>query len=352
MAKTYIVNHQSYSLSELLEHCATVAQSVSVPTWEQEVWCFIDEWFNAEDEVRLQTSGSTGIPKVIAIKKKYLRNSAQMTLAFLDLSEGDTALLCLSATYIAGKMMIVRALEGGLDLLLREAVGNPLKGIEENIVFAAMVPLQVEKVFQEEGAVALERINQLIIGGAVVGNQLLRQLRPLKSQVWATYGMTETVSHVAMKRLSGGKNTDFFVPMPGVTLSTDERGCLLIEASHLAPTLVATNDIVSFDEEQNFRFVGRYDNIINSGGVKLVPEQIEEKIVPLFSERFIISAVADERLGQKLVLYIESSEAEHYNWSALEKELALLLPPYERPKALFVIPQFEETKSGKVKRSF
>lgn len=351
MSQNFVINHISYTLAELLQKCKETISS-NVPDWEREVWAFVKEWLNDEDTVQVTTSGSTGVPKTIAIEKKYLRNSAMMTLAFLGLKPGDVALLCLSASYIAGKMMIVRALEGGLDLLLKEALGNPLKGNTEKIHFAAMVPLQVEKVLAEEGAEVLASIDQLIIGGAAVNDSLLRQLNPLSNATWATYGMTETVSHVAMKRLSGEAVLDCFVPMPGIKLSIDERGCLQIEGPHLCAETVVTNDLVTLDEQQCFRFVGRYDNIINSGGVKLVPELIEQKITSLFDERFIISSLSDDRLGQKLVLYVETTEPERYDWSLLQEQLADLLPPFQRPKVLICLPKFAETKSGKVKRSF
>lgn len=351
MHKNYTINHISYTHSALLQQCEKAAQS-RLPDWEKEVWAFIKEWLSDENVVQVSTSGSTGLPKNIFINKKYLRNSALMTLRFLGLRSGDTALLCLSANYIAGKMMIVRALEGEFNLVLKEAVGNPLKGCTEKIHFAAMVPLQVAKVLEEEGANALQAIDQLIIGGAAVSLSLERQLKPLSNAVWATYGMTETVSHVAMKRLSGFETSDVFEPMPGVVLSTDDRGCLQIDAPHLCAERVVTNDLVTLDEQECFRFVGRYDNVINSGGVKLSPETIEQKIAPLFKERFMISSLPDEHLGQKLILYIETSQPEFYNWSMLRVQLADLLSPFERPKALICLPQFIETKSGKLKRSF
>lgn len=345
----YTINHIEYTYTELMLQCKKASAS-NLPNWEKEVWAFIQEWFNDEAVILLQTSGSTGVPKSISIEKKYLSNSANMTLDFLELKKGDVALLCLSASYIAGKMMIVRAIEGELNLLLSEAVSNPLKGRSEKINFAAMVPLQVEKVLEEEGVDALQTIDQLIIGGAAVSDSLAHKLLSLTNAVWATYGMTETVSHVAMKRLSGITASDDFMPMVGVTFSKDNRGCLQIEAPHLCSDTVVTNDLISLDEKQHFSFVGRYDNIINSGGVKIVPETVEKKIALLFKERYIISSLPDDRLGQKLVLYVETQDSECYEWPILQQQLADLLPPFERPKALICITHFKETKTGKVKR--
>lgn len=345
----YTINHIEYSYTELLQQCNKASIS-SLPDWETEVWTFILEWFNDEEHIQLQTSGSTGTPKSISIEKKYLRNSAKMTLDFLGLKKGDTALLCLSASYIAGKMMIVRALEGGLNLLLKEAVGNPLKACSENINFAAMVPLQVEKVIEEEGLTVLEGMDHVIIGGAAESDSLAKKLKPLTNAVWSTYAMTETVSHVAMKRLSGISASDDFTPMPSVSFSKDDRGCLQIVAPHLCADTVVTNDLVELHSNQSFKFLGRYDNVINSGGVKISPEKVEHSISHFIKERFFITSIPDERLGNKLVLVIESEET--YNYEKLKLQMKSVLNPYECPHEIFFMPHFRETDSGKVKRIF
>lgn len=344
----YTINHTTYTLPQLIAQCQK-AKEEDLPAWEKAVWSFIEQWFDSSDYITLQTSGSTGTPKQLKVEKKHMSNSALMTLDFLKLQAGNSALLCLSADYIAGKMMIVRALLGGLDLILGEPLGNPLKDIKEQIDFAAMVPLQVQKVIEEEGTEKLESIRHLIIGGAAVSPTLASQLAPLNSHVWATYGMTETVSHIALKRLSGDKLTDAFTPLSGVSISTDQRDCLVIDAPHLCPDTIVTNDMVSIDEHQHFTFLGRYDNIINSGGVKLVPESIEAKISHLIKERFIISSLADERLGQKVVLVIESTNKE-IERSMLIEEMKPLLTNYELPRQIICVPQFKETKSGKIMR--
>lgn len=350
MQRKYTINHIAYSYSELMLQCEKVIHS-NLPTWKRDVWRFIQEWFDDKASITLQTSGSTGSPKSIEVAKEYMRNSARMTLDFLDLKRGDVALLCLSANYIAGKMMIVRALEGGLDLILKEAAGNPLKEDASKLDFAAMVPMQVERVLEEDGPERIRRIKHLIIGGAAVSETLNSKLQELPNTIWATYGMTETVSHVAMKRLSG-TTASSFEAMPLVSFSMDDRGCLEIDAPHLSAGRIVTNDVVELIDEKHFTFLGRFDNIINSGGIKLVPEQIEQKISELFSERFIVSSLPDEKLGHKLVIYVETTHPENYIWTALKASMAALLPPFERPKELICVPSFPETKSGKVKRSF
>lgn len=349
MPKVYRIEHISYSCEELALKCGAMLAS-DLLDWERDAWTFIVDWFDDSTTVKLQTSGSTGAPKLIQVSKALMRNSARMTLDFLELKEGDSALLCLSANYIAGKMMIVRALEGGLDLLIREAVGNPLEAIEITVDFAAMVPLQIEKILNEDGLEKLRSIKQVIIGGAVVSPALAERLRPLSNAIWATYGMTETVSHVALKRLSGSDLNDRFVPMPGVHFSLDDRACLQIDAPHLADDNVVTNDMVSLSDDQSFTFLGRYDNVINSGGYKISPEEVEGKIAHLINDRFIVSSVADDRLGNKVVLVVETQSPKTYNWAILKEQINAALPVYACPRAIYFVEKFQETPTAKIKR--
>lgn len=347
-ATSYTIHNLSYSKKSLINHAINMQSCIDLPSWEMDIWLFICEWLNDSEMVTLKTSGSTGQPKVVSVAKQYLRNSAAMTIDFLDLKPQFTALLCLPAAYIAGKMMIVRALEGGMNLIYAEPSGNPLLGIDAAADFAAMIPLQVEKVLNENGADALANIKHLIIGGAAVSSTLAHRLLPLPNNVWATYGMTETVSHVALKELSGDKTTDFFTPLPGVTLRTDARGCLTIDAPHLSKDIVVTNDIVDIDNGGQFCFVGRFDNVINSGGVKMVPEQIEAKIKMLIDDEFLIVPQPDERLGHRLVLLIESSNAKKYD--KLPSQLKEKLSSLECPKAILFKSQLQRTQTGKLLR--
>ncbi len=344
----YTINHRSYSLPELLLRCQKAEHS-SLPRWEKEAWTFMAEWLLESPQVQLQTSGSTGLPKMLKIKKQYLRNSARMTLDFLHLLPGDVALLCLSAKHIAGKMMIVRALEGGLNLLLREPNSNPLSGCKEKIDLAAMVPLQVENIMAEGGKSAFAGIKQVIIGGAAVSAALAERIKDLPCCFRETYGMTETVSHIAMRKISRKGASPYFQPMPGVSLALDERSCLKIEAPHLSDKIIISNDVAELSK-QGFRLLGRYDNIINSGGIKLLPEEIERKIGFLFKERFFISSRADARLGEKVVLTIETKQPDAYRRECLKTKLLEQLSPFECPKAIFFVEKFKETPSGKIIR--
>lgn len=348
MTTNVIIENTTYDLPALRKKAKAMMEDECLGEFRQGVWGFIDEWLNDSRTVNLQTSGSTGAPKQITMEKKYMRQSARMTLDFLALSPNDTALCCLSASYIAGKMMIVRALEGGLNLLLSEPNGNPLKEISTPIDFAAMVPMQVENVLKDKPK-DLNKVKHLILGGAPVSPALEKQLQDFKTAIWHTYGMTETVSHIAMRRLNGAGQTSYYSAMANVKLSLDERQCLQIEAPHLTAEKVVTNDIVELDDKGNFRFLGRYDNVINSGGVKISPELLEQKIAHLIPCRFLISSVPDERLGQRVVLVLEGDD-KMMDGEALLGELRKKLSTYETPKELVFIEQFQETGSGKIKR--
>ncbi len=327
-----------------------MVQDVALLPFYNETWHFILEWFNDKDTVLLKTSGSTGAPHTIEVKKQYMRNSAQMTVDFLNLKEKDTALLCLSPSYIAGKMMIVRALECGLDLLFAVPSGNPLKAITETIHFAAMVPLQVENVLSDNPS-DLHKIEQLILGGAPLNPVLEERLFDFPNVIWQTYGMTETVSHIAMRMVNGKAVSNAYSPMSGVCLSLDDRGCLQIVAPRLAEAKIVTNDLVNLHDDGRFEFLGRYDHVINSGGLKISPEVVERKIDFLFSARFFISSLPDVRLGQKVILLIEGHEKD-YDVLSLMSQMKSVLSSYECPKDIYFLPVFDETASGKVKRTF
>ena len=296
---------------------------------------FISDWYSPKDEMMLQTSGSTGKPKSISVKKGWMKNSAQLTGKTFGLKEGDTALLCMSMKYIAGKMMVVRALEFGLDLKIVEPSSNPLNGIKENIDFSAMVPLQLESSLND-----LDKIKKLIVGGGHVSLKLVEKLQIGSTQVYETYGMTETLTHVAIKPLNGPNKSDVFQALDGIQFEMDDRSCLVIFAPMMNPNPVVTNDLVELVDETSFRWLGRIDNVINSGGIKIIPELVEAKLTEVVSSRrYFIAGLPDESLGEKVVLVIEGDEIE-ISLDVLEK--------YERPKEIYFISKFVEIESGKV----
>ena len=300
----------------------------------QDVNQFISEWMNGNDEMMLQTSGSTGTPKPITVKKDWMKNSARLTGRTFGLKEGDSALLCMPMKYVAGKMMVVRALELELDLKVVEPCSNPLKNINEPINFAAMVPLQLENSLKD-----LAKVKKLIVGGGQVNSKLEEKLQSVSTHVYETYGMTETLTHVAIKPLNGPSKSDVFRALDDIDFELDGRGCLVINAPKMNPKPVITNDFIDLVDEKSFRWLGRYDNIINSGGIKIIPEVVEAKlssIVP--NRRFFIAGKSDKSLGEKVVLVVEGKSMD-ISCKSLDK--------FEQPKEIHFIPEFVETKSGK-----
>ena len=318
---------------------------------------FLYEWFDERPYVTGHTSGSTGTPKEIRLHKADMRASARITNHFFGIGKGSVLLLCLSVSYIAGKMMVVRALEAGADLWEIGVSSHPFREEADvcknqitgrKIDLAAMVPLQVEETLKVEGERAgLMNVRQLIIGGAPVSPRLEQQLQSFPLHCFATYGMTETVSHVALRRLNGSPE---YVAVGEVEFAVDERGCLIIYTPHLKTKKFITNDLVKLTDKRRFQWLGRYDYVINSGGIKFSPEVIEKKIASLFSCRFFITSQPDERLGERIVLVVESPESGTEQAELLREKLRRLLSPYEMPKEIFYLPHFYETSSGKVIR--
>lgn len=298
-----------------------------------DIRAFVSEWLSPELTIKLQTSGSTGVPKRIEVKKEWMRNSANLTGETFGLSEGDSVLLCLPMQYIAAKMMVVRALELGLDLIVTE----PKKVIQVLADFVAMVPIQLENSLDY-----IDDIKVLIVGGSHVRLSLLAKLQNISTNIYETYGMTETLTHVAIKPLNGAGKSEYFSTLTGVSLEVDERGCLVIYAPKLNPEKVITNDMVELADESRFKLLGRYDNVINSGGVKMHPEIIEEKLELLIPyRRYFVAGIYDEEFGQRVVLFIEGEPTEI---------LLDSLSKYERPKEIVYIKTFVETGTGKINR--
>ncbi len=319
-------------------------------SFERAMGDFFLNWLDESLTIAVTTSGSTGIPKSILLQKQQMVNSALATGKYFDLKEEDTALLCLPAEYIAGKMMLVRAMVLGLELDYVEPASNPLTAVSKSYDFAAMVPLQVENAVAK-----IEQIKTLLIGGAAVSIKLKEKLREKRTVVFETYGMTETITHVAARKinpsmlLSSQGDTNNFTALPDVLFSTDDRACLVIAAAKVSDHSIVTNDVVHLISKTEFEWLGRYDNVINSGGVKLFPEQIETKLVPILNRRFFIAGVPDEKLGQKVVLVVEGAiDSEKLMQSIGEEEC---LERFEIPKNVYVIPKFVETETGKIRRT-
>ena len=312
---------------------------------------FIEQWNDASDVIEVHTSGSTGEPKRLLVEKRRMVNSARITCDFLGLKEGDTALLCMPLDYIAGKMVVVRSLVRGLRLIDVTPSSHPLKDISAHLDFAAMVPLQVYSSLQvPEEAELLKSIRHLIIGGGAIDESLESQLRSFPNAVWSTYGMTETLSHIALRRISGKDASLWYSPFDGVDVSLSSDSCLEIYAPQVNPERLKTNDIAELrtlpDGKKQFRILGRKDNVIDSGGIKIQTEEVERLLRPHLSCGFIITKVADARLGEAVTLLIESDDAD----SALSI-CRNVLPKHWVPRHVLPISHIPLTETGKPARA-
>jgi len=344
------LNGNTYMQDELLHLTEQKLKHADSDEEEFEVYSFIHHWLLPSPVLEVQTSGSTGVPKVEVFRKEQFIKSAHMTCDYFNLAEGVNMLLCLSAKYIAGKMMVVRAFVSGANLITVSPGGNPLEGIKDKIDFTAMVPLQAQNSIASLDTNKLfASIRNIIIGGASVSPMLAKKLASYSNNIYATFAMTETLSHIALKRLSGNHNTDLYELMPGVSVSEDERGCMIINAPHITEKPIVTNDIIVKADEKHFHWMGRYDNVINSGGIKIYPETLEEKLASLMDgNRFFITSLPDEKLGEKVVLVIEGAPVTGN--SQLEIGVEKIIDKYEIPKEYYYVAQFAETPNGKVQR--
>ncbi len=323
---------------QLLNFAENTIINPDVSPWEKDIYHFIQEWLNEKETIVAHTSGSTGAPKQIILNKDAMIASASKTNHFFNLQHHDKALLCLSAAYIAGKMMIVRAFVGGFDLLLEEPSSRPLQKIKCKIDFIAMVPLQVHHSVTDFNKIC-DKHTRVIIGGGALSYEIKEEIKKLSVNFYETYGMTETVSHVALKRI----DELFFHAMPGVSFCTDERNCLMIDATDIIEERLCTNDIVFLKNDKQFRWEGRYDNVINSGGIKIMPEKVESAITELFHIPIFITSVEDVVLGEKLVLLVEEKNKVLVNLDKISKNTNL--SKYEIPKEIRCVKEFPYTNN-------
>lgn len=327
------LNGRSFENNELCEMAISLIKDGEAH--EKELGDLILQWFDENDYVELMTSGTTGTPKAIHLPKAAMIASAEATGKFFNLKKSDTALLCLPTRYIAGKMMFIRAIVLGLELDYVSPNAHPLEKATKVYDFVPMVPLQVENSIEK-----LSHVRTLIVGGAQLNEALKEKLMPLSTHVFETYGMTETITHIAAKELGD----TYFSVLPHIQVRTDDRGCLVISAPFVSEKEIVTQDMVELKDEKHFRWFGRFDHVINSGGIKLFPEQIEEKLAHYIPYRFFIIGKQDATLGSKTVLVIESAPYE------LTSDVFEALETYEKPKEILFIQPFLETPTGKIKR--
>lgn len=315
---------------------------------------FIKDWYSARKAFVLQTSGSTGIPKQITIKRELLEISAQNTLNALEIPEGSKALICINTKYIGGTMMLVRALHNSMDMYFRSVSSNPLdESLDEEIDLCAMVPLQLNEIIQNPNSLEqLAKIKNLLIGGGTVSDRIVERLQDIPTNVYHTYGMTETISHVALRKLNGPGTSQHFKAVGDNTFKTNDQNQLIISGAVTESKELITNDIVNLINLHEFEWMGRFDNVINSGGVKFFPEQIERKISVAFSDnnitnQFFITAEKDDKFGEIIVLAIEGE----VSGNILSDILKSSLDKYEIPKKVYFATEFIQTETGKINRS-
>ena len=303
--------------------------------FEKPVGDFLLDWFDDKSYLEINTSGSTGIPKLIRVDKQAMVRSSLATGDFFDLKPGDRVLHCLPAKYVAGKMMFIRGFILGLEIDFVAPSSHPLDTIGHDYEFTALVPMQAQYSIDK-----LHRVKKIIIGGAKITKPLEDKLMKIKSEIYETYGMTETITHIAAKRIG----EEAFTVFPNVMLSQDENSCLLIKALSISDTIIETNDIVEMVSENKFIWLGRFDNVVNSGGIKLIPEQIEEKLATRIARRYFVIGQPDQVLGEKLVLIVEGEPF------TIEEDVFDVLDKYEKPKQIHFVKHFEETPTGKIIR--
>ena len=311
---------------------------------------FLAAWNDANDKLLVHTSGSTGKPKPLWVEKRRMLASARLTCDFLGLKEGDTALLCLSTEYIAGMMMVVRSLERKMRLITVDPSGHPLANVDQPIDFAAMVPMQVYNSLQvPEERERLMAIRQLIIGGGAVDERIVNELKDFPNAVWSTYGMTETLSHIALGRLNGEEATDCYVPFDGVEVSLNNDHCLVIHAPLVCDDVIVTNDLAELcPDGRGFRILGRKDNVICSGGIKIQIEELEQLLKPHIPSPFMVTKVKDEKFGEvAVVLVSRATDIQSISPSSF------LLPPsskYYTPRHILIVDHLPMTATGKPAR--
>ena len=314
----------------------------------QALEAFLQEWHNDEPTVWVHTSGSTGTPKPMQVEKERMRASDRLTCSFLGLKVGDSALLCMPLQYIGGKMVVVRSLVAGLKLIPVAPSGHPLKEMKEIPTFAAMIPMQVYNTLQvPEERENLMNIKHLIIGGGAIDDALGRELKSFPNHVWSTYGMTETLSHIALRRLNGTDASDWYTPFKNVSIRLSEEGTLIIHAPNVCPVELITNDIAEINAEGKFRILGRKDNTINSGGVKIQIEQVEAALKAHLDIAFQITARKDAKFGEIVVLIYNKKG----NEASIRQVCEATLPTYWVPKAYIAVDELPMTGTGKPDRA-
>ncbi len=345
------VNGRFVSLDQIVS-----GEQTGKTAFEENTFSFIKEWFSGKNEFQITTSGSTGTPKKIFTTRSQMISSARLTIEALGLKPSESCLVCIDTKFIGGRMMLVRAFTLGLQIFAVDPCANPIEKLPAGqcVNFAAFVPYQVETILGSGQTDLMDRVSKAIIGGAPLRDFTAEELSGVRCLCWATYGMTETISHVALHSLNGEAKRDYFVMLPGISGELDERNCLILKVPYL-PSPVITNDIVELISPSRFRWLGRFDNVINTGGIKVNPEKIESAIASFFEQsghrsRFFVHGISDSLLGSRVVLVIEANTIGEEFLRSLYSFLKARLSEYEIPKGALLVSKFSETENGKINR--
>ncbi len=344
--KGLTLNGTYYKIPDLVDHCLYEIICDNIPSWQKHVYGFIVEFLSPTETIFQPTSGTTGKARFIELGKEAMIGSAKMTCAHFGLSAGQKALLCLPIKYIAGKMMVIRAFVSGMDLILVEPSGKPKTQSFGQIDFCAMVPLQVANLIEDPKNFLT--IKTLIIGGVEISNTLQDKLQNIPTATYETFGMAETCSHIALKKTNGEDAQPCFEVMEDVQLKVDKRGCLVIKAPFLTEEVV-TNDMVKFENENCFRWLGRYDNVINSGGIKIHPETLEKEIEGILKRDVVILGRPHYMLGQQVIMVVESTQGA-IDENQIMEQLKPYIPKHSVPKKVVSINKFPRNQSLKIDR--
>jgi len=349
--KTLSIDGRKRSLHEWRAHAQQQLQEGYGMGDLEEILEFVVDWSNTKDWIQARTSGSTGRPKNIKIKKEHILASALRTLNFLDLKPENSALLCMPNKFIGGKMMIARSIIGALDLHIAESTSLPETPEGKSIDFAALVPMQLFNITEDaEATASWKKVKKIIVGGGQVDPRLEERTKDWPNEIYESFGMTETISHVALRRVNGSGEREPFMVLDGIEIKSDERECLVLKSELLPDNPLVTNDIIKMVDEKSFHWVGRADNMINSGGVKIIPEVIEKLAKPMLNTKFFFAGLPDEKLGEQVVLIIEGQPLSKDDQNLLTEDLRSALHKYEMPKVIHYLDSFEETENGKLQR--
>ncbi len=365
IADKYLQYHEQISNCDnnqntTTQHLTTIAAQ-DLPAIYAELFIFLKDWFGKNTHLSVKTSGSTGQAKCIEVEKDKMINSAAMTCSFFELPEKASTLLCMPLQYIGAKMLVVRALVAGLDLYVTKSSTKPLKFINRCFDFVPMTPQQLSCSLEcEEEVKKINNIKHILLGGMSVSKLLERQCAKLQSKVWSSYGMTETLSHIALRSINAHQiqnkvalkkvsastlgQSSFFTPLAGVEISLSKQNTLIINAPYICTNAIQTNDMVKINEDNTFEVLGRLDNVVNSGGIKIALEELEEQLMHCLQVPLQVTSVPDEVLGEKVVLLLEK---DYPNWP----EKCHNINKYWRPKLVFIIQALPKTETHKPDRS-